>query len=325
MTAEELSRALVGNVGALVSPLVEGSHELDTAGLERLVTAQEASGATAFAVLGTAGEGHVLAPSTATAVLEAAVRAATVPVVCGVTGNSTQDALLRCRWAHEHGASAVLVTPPTYYRLGAATVEAFLSAVAADSPIPVVVDHMPGLAKVALAPDVLARLGRHANVAAVVDGSDDITATADLLTALPAGTPVLIARAPFLLAGLALGAAGLLSPAGGCAPEVVARLLRAWSAGDVDGARTAQAELSALSVVLHATRVPVSVNVKILLAHVGTLAAAVSPAPFGDLTTAERADLVSRAIAGDALRSLVSTTGAQRRHDAPAEVDRRGP
>ncbi len=323
MTTEELSRALVGNVGAVVSPLVEDSYELDTKGLQGLVAAQEAAGATAVSVLGTTGEGHLLAPSIADAVLEATVRAASVPVVAGVTGTTTQDVLRMCRWAHEHGASAVLVTPPTYYRLGAATVEAFFSSVIDGSPVPVLVDHMPGLAKVTIALPALARLGGHPNVAAIVDGSEDIAATADLIRAVPADTPVLIARAPLLLAGLALGAAGLLSPAGGCAPEVVASLLRAWSAGDVTGARQAQAELSALSVVLHTTRVPVSHNVKVLLAHVGALAAAVSPAPFGDLSAAERADLVSKAVALDALRSITRHAGTEKRDDCYADSARR--
>lgn len=312
MTAEDLRRALVGNVGAVVSPLVEGSDEIDTEGLQGLVAAQEGAGASAVAVLGTTGEGHVLTRSAAAAVLDTAVETAAVPVVCGVTGSSTPDALAMCRWAHEHGASAVLVTPPTYYRLGAKTVEAFFSAVSDRSPVPVVVDHMPGLAKVTLPAHALARLGRHANVAGIVDGSENIAATADVIRLLPGGTPVLIARAPLLLAGLALGAAGLLSPAGGCAPGVVVRLLHAWSAGDLEGAREAQGELSALSVVLHTTRVPVSVNVKILLAHVGALAAAESPAPYDDLTAAERANLISASVAAGALRSLVRTAGAEK-------------
>lgn len=307
VTAEELRQVLVGNVGALVTPLVAGdgaTFEVDTDGLERLVAVQEGSESSAVVVLGTTGEGHVLARSAAATVLDRAVQAASVPVICGVTGTSTADALNMCRWAHEHGASAVLVTPPTYYRLGAATVEAFFAAVMDKSPVPVLIDHMPGLAKVALAPSALARLADHANAAAVVDGSEDIGAIAELIRTRRVATPVLIARAPLLLPGLAVGAHGLLSPAGGCAPGVVAALLRRWSEGDVAAAREAQAELSALSFVLHTTRVPVSVNVKVLLAHAGLLAAAVSPAPFGDLTEAERAELVSTAMEADALRTL---------------------
>lgn len=304
MSTEELRRALAGNVGALVTPLAERTHQLDLEGLARLIAVQEECGSSAVVVLGSTGEGHVVPPSTAAEVLDTAVAAASVPVVCGVTGTSTDDALRMCRWAQEHGASAVLVTPPTYYRLGAATVEAFFAAVVDGSPIPVLIDHMPGLAKVTLSAEVLARLARHQNVVAIVDGNDDITAIADVIRAVPESL-VLIARAPMLLAGLALGARGLLSPAGGCAPGVVAALLRAWSTGDAAAARDAQSELSALSVVLHATRVPVSVNVKVLLTHAGILGAAVSPAPFGDLTDAERADLVSAAVAANAVRSLL--------------------
>lgn len=306
MTANEVERYLIGNVGALVTPLLPGAEQLDVDALAQLISAQEAAGSSAVAVLGTSGEGHVLAPETAAAVVDTAVKLSSVPVVCGVTGTSTRDALHACRWAQERGASAVLVTPPTYYRLGPDPVEAFFATILDGSPVPVLVDHMPGLAKSTLPPAALVRLAGHPNAVAVVDGGGDLAVTAEVAAGMPVTTPLLIARAPLLLAGLAVGARGLLSPAGGCAPAVVTTLLDAFATNDLTSALKAQRQLSALAAVLHSTPVSVSFNVKVLLAHVGVLTDAISPAPFGDLPEAQKARLIQAAADADTIHLLVA-------------------
>jgi 4-hydroxy-tetrahydrodipicolinate synthase len=162
------------------------------------------------------------------------------------------------------------------------------------SPIPVLVNYTPSASPATLRPEDLASLATHDNLLGVVEGAGDLANLAELV-ALVSPKPVLVSKAPLLLAGLSVGAGGVIGPAGGYAPELPIGVIEAWRAGDIDVARAAQQKLAKLAIVLHATRAPVSSNVKVLLAATGLIAEASSPAPFDDLDSSERAMLLATA------------------------------
>src|SRR5229473_1406476 len=105
---------------------------LDTEGLPRLVECALATGITGFTILGIAGEAHRLTDE---------VRGR-VPVAVGVSASGTHLATAFSRMAHEHGADALMVAPPTGLKNLDAVAE-YYRTVAAVTGLPIVLQDEP--------------------------------------------------------------------------------------------------------------------------------------------------------------------------------------
>src|SRR5258707_12327778 len=88
---------------------------LDTEGLPRLVECALATGITGFTILGIAGEAHRLTDEERLRVVETVVKEGRGrgPGAARVSASGTHLATALSRMAHEHGADALMVAPPT--------------------------------------------------------------------------------------------------------------------------------------------------------------------------------------------------------------------
>lgn len=144
-----------------------------------------------------------------TAVIGRVCRERGARFVVGVGAGDTRRALRELAAVGEWGADAALVTVPSFTRPGEAGVLAHFAALAAASPVPLLVYHVPQRTGQALTAGALRALAAIPGVAGVKYATGGIDAeTVDLLGDHPAGFEVPAGDDVFAPALFALGASG---------------------------------------------------------------------------------------------------------------------
>jgi 4-hydroxy-2-oxoglutarate aldolase len=208
-----------------------------------------AAGLDGLLVSGSTGEAPLLDPEEQRA-LVAATRQALPPgklLIVGTGAEATRQAIALSRAAGHEGAHAVVVRPPAYFGAVSppAAITAYFRAVADASPVPVLVYNMPKFTHVAIAPDVIAELSTHPNIAGVKDSSGDAENLAAYRRAAPQWV-VLSGSASMMVKALELGCDGAIVAVACFAPQRCVEVVQAFRAGDHARAATLQDALRPL-------------------------------------------------------------------------------
>lgn len=236
----------------LVTPFAaDGSVALDA--LAELADSVLAEGAAGLVALGTTGEPAALTEDERRAVVDtcAAVCAGRgAALVVGAGGGDTRAtaAALADLADRVPRAAAALVTVPAFVRPGEAGTVAHFRRLAEESPLPLVVYHIPYRTGQQLSAAALLDLAAVPGIAGVKYATGGIDqAAVELLAAAPAGFSVLAGEDAFLSGMLALGAAGGILASAHLATARFVDLAAAWAAGDVPRARALGHRLTALA------------------------------------------------------------------------------
>jgi len=173
----------------------------------------------------------------------------------GTGRESTQAAIKASKRAAEHGADAVLVRTPGFFK-SQMTNEVFVrhyTAVADASPVPVLLYNFTAVTGVNLLPAAVARLATHPNIVGMKESGGDIGQVADLVSSTPADFTVLAGSAATFYPALCVGAAGGILALGCAAPDACVRLFELTRAGRHDEAVALQRELVPLARLLGPT------------------------------------------------------------------------
>ncbi|KQV19099.1 MULTISPECIES: dihydrodipicolinate synthase family protein [unclassified Kitasatospora] len=194
----------------LVTPF-EADGTLAVEALAGLARQALADGAAGLAALGTTAEVATLDEAERRTVIEVCAKAAAeygATLTVGTGGNDTRRTVAAL--AELAGvADAALVTVPAFTRPGEAGALAHFEQLAAGSPVPLIVYHIPYRTGQALSAAALRRIGALPNVAGVKYAAGGIDQeTIALLADLPPDFAVLAGDDPFLAPLLALGATG---------------------------------------------------------------------------------------------------------------------
>jgi 4-hydroxy-2-oxoglutarate aldolase len=119
--------------------------------------------------------------------------------------------------------------------------------VADASPVPVLLYNFTTVTGLIMAPDTVAALSAHPNIAGIKDSNGDVGQVAAIVARTPADFPVLVGSAATLYPSLAVGAAGGIIAVANVVPEVCVRLYDLVRAGRFDEARTLQRRLTPLA------------------------------------------------------------------------------
>ncbi len=231
--------------------------EMDLAGLDQLARDVVAAGAAGLVALGTTGEPAVLEDAERRAVLDvcAAVRRDTgTTLVVGAGGSGTRrSAAALAELAAWPEVDAALVPVPAFVRPTEAGVVRHMAEVAARSPVPVIVYHVPHRTARPLGVAALRELAALPGVVGAKYAVPELDADAvTLLADPPAGFTVLAGDDVMATPLLALGAAGgILASAHLCTGRWV-EMVDAWRAGDAHRARGLGAPLAPLAAALFA-------------------------------------------------------------------------
>jgi 4-hydroxy-2-oxoglutarate aldolase len=204
-----VSLTLKGVLGPLVTTFQE-SGELDRTGFEENIRAHLDAGMSGVVVTGSTGEAALLDEKERGSLVEVARHV--VPsdrrLIVGTGAESTRVTQRLTRIAAERGADAVLVVAPHYYGQKAVALRDHYTAVADQSPVPVILYSIPKYMHFALPPQLVAELARHENIIGIKDSSGDLELLAGYLKAQGEKFTVLTGNGSTFRRALELGARG---------------------------------------------------------------------------------------------------------------------
>ncbi|MEZ4415351.1 MAG: dihydrodipicolinate synthase family protein [Gemmatimonadota bacterium] len=235
------------------SPFDPVSGDLDVVGLRANVRRWSGTGVKGIVIGGSTGEAMLLDDEERLAALDATagVLPDGVLLVAGTGAESTRRTVRLTREAAAHGAHAVLVQPPAFYK-GAMTPEALLihyTAVAEASPVPVIIYQVPlRLSTLDLPTGLVAELSKHPNVIGIKDSRGQLDLVGDLVSQTVTGFQVLVGSGAHLYASLEVGAVGGILGVANLAPRESAAICAAFARGDHAEAGRIQKEVGPVHV-----------------------------------------------------------------------------
>jgi 4-hydroxy-tetrahydrodipicolinate synthase len=231
-----------GAMTAIVTPFLHGQVDADR--LRQQVEFQIAGGISALVAVGTTGESPTLDFDEHFHVIELTVKyaAGKVPVIAGVGGNSTAEALKLHEYAKAVGAAAGLSVNPYYNKPTQEGMYCHFMTLADKVPeLPIVLYNIPGRTGVNMTPVTVARLHKSGHFPCIKEAAgscDQVTEIRNLCDiAIVSGDDSL--TLPFM----SVGASGVISVLSNVVPDQVSELVRLALAGDWHGARTLHAKL----------------------------------------------------------------------------------
>ena len=204
-----------------------------------------------FVILGSNGEAVLLDEDESDSIIAAAREAVPSgrPLIIGTGRESTRATMRAVRRAADLGADFALVRTPGFYK-NQMTTDAFVrhyTAVADESPVPVLLYNFTALTGVNLLPAAVARLAAHPNIVGMKESGGDIAQIADLVAGTPREFAVLAGSTSTFYAALCVGCAGGILALAGVLPEACVRLFELAKAGRHAEARTLQERLMPLT------------------------------------------------------------------------------
>jgi 4-hydroxy-tetrahydrodipicolinate synthase len=241
---------LTGVYVPLITPFdATGGVALDA--LEALTHEVLDAGAAGVVALGTTAEPAALSGAEQLAVVEVTSRVCrerSAPLIVGADSCAALDTLRR----RPEVVAALSLVPP-FTRPGEAGVLAYFAELAAASPVPLVVYHVPYRTGQHLSADALRRLADVPGVVGIKYAVGGIDAeTVALLSDPPNRFAVLGGDDTFISPLLALGAHGGILASAHAATAQFVELVDTWRTGDVARARSLGHRLSVLSTALFA-------------------------------------------------------------------------
>lgn len=169
-----------------------------------------------------------------------------LPLVVGISAESTRAVVAEAKALAAEGAEYALVSPPAYFGslLSAAALADHYQRAADESPIPVIVYHIPKNTHVVLDPGLMAEIVRHPNIIGLKDSSGDMKRFAEYSETCDKRCRLLIGSGALLYTALELGAVGAIIGIGQFAARACAELMEAFRAGDATRAGTIQQRLT---------------------------------------------------------------------------------
>jgi len=236
---------LTGVFVPLITPF-DAAGEVALEALDGLVHEVLDDGVAGVVALGTTAEPASLTDRERAAVIEVVAPVCRERRAHLMVGAGTVPAV-RALGARPEITAALSLVPP-FVRPGEAGVVAHFRALAAASPVPLVVYHVPYRTGQDLSPDTVRRLAEVPNVIGVKYATGRIDAdTVALLNDLPDGFAVLGGDDVVLSPLLALGARGGILASAHLATAQFVQLVDAWRADDARRARALGRRLAALS------------------------------------------------------------------------------
>ncbi len=166
--------------------------------------------------------------------------------IVGTGRESTQATVRATKRAAEHGADAVLVRTPGFFK-NQMTTEAFVrhyTAIADASPVPVLLYNFTAVTGVNLLPAAAERLASHPNIIGMKESGGDVAHMAELVAVTPPSFSVLAGSAVTFYPMLCAGAVGGILALGAVLPDQCVQLFELVKAGRHEEARALQRRIA---------------------------------------------------------------------------------
>ncbi len=259
---------LAGAMTAMVTPFRDG--RIDEARLISQINRQIDLGIDGLVPVGTTGESPTLDLVEHHRVIELTVRtvAGRVPVIAGVGGNATTEAMDLHRFAKSVGADAGLSVNPYYNKPTQEGLYRHFMTLADGVDLPIMLYNIPGRSAVALTPPTVARLAKHPNIVAIKEatGSMDIASEIRSLCDID----ILCGDDSLTLPLMSLGAVGVVSVLSNLIPDRIKSLVTLVAAGRRDDAAALHVRLFPLMRAMFLDGNPVGIKHALKIAGLDT-------------------------------------------------------
>lgn len=207
-----------------------------------------------------------------------------VKVIANVGCPSTFETLTLARTVDGIGLHGLAVITPYFIACTQDGLIRHFSTVADAVTTPVYLYDIPARTQNHIAPDTLHRLAQHDNIAGLKDSGGSQESVLEYLSATQDNDGFEIYCAPdhLVLWGLQEGCAGVVSGLGNVAPEILARILSGFNAGEMDKAQDAQNTFGALRADLYALGFPPAMVKRALFQNDPTVGLSRQPALLPD-------------------------------------------
>lgn len=250
-----------GSIVALITPMDE-QGEVDYDGLERLITFHLSEKTDALLVLGTTGESSTLSSEEEEEILRFTVEKVNgkVPVIAGAGTNATKKTIERVNRFAELGADQVLVITPYYNKTSDAGLLAHFTAIADQSPIPIILYNVPSRTGMTIPIQVLERLAKHPKIIGIKEASGDISYVMAVARLLNETFVLYSGNDDMILPVLSVGGSGVISVWANIKPKQVHDLVSAFNNGNIEKAQAIQLDALPLIHALFSETNPIPVK-----------------------------------------------------------------
>ena len=224
---------------ALVTPFTQ-EGEVDYTALSRLIDYQLANGADFLCILATTGETPTLTAEEKAKIKQMVIEKAgdKVPVLMGCGGNNTAEVVRELKEADFAGIDGILSVCPYYNKPSQEGLYQHFKAIAAGSPLPVVLYNVPGRTGVNLKAETTVRLAKDCpNIVAIKEASGSLEQVDEIIKNKPDSFDVISGDDALTFPMIACGAAGVISVIGNALPKEFSRMIRLEMKGEIDAAR----------------------------------------------------------------------------------------
>lgn len=230
---------LQGTGVALITPFTY-TKEVDYPALQKVIDFVISNGVNYLVTLGTTGETATLTEAEKIAIIEFTVKAAAgrVPVVAGIGGNNTQEVIDNIKTYPLQGITAILSASPYYNKPSQQGIYEHYKAIAAASPLPIILYNVPGRTASNISAATTLQLAQLPNIAGIKEASGNMVQCMHILRDKPADFLVVSGDDHLTLPLIACGMQGVISVTANCFPRDFCAMVQHALNGDFAAART---------------------------------------------------------------------------------------
>jgi 4-hydroxy-tetrahydrodipicolinate synthase len=250
-----------GSMTALATPFRNG--KLDEEAYRALIERQVAGGTSVILPIGTTGEAVTMTADERAQAVRVAVEAAKgrVPVVAGAGSNSTAETVESVGRVRELGAAGALIVTPYYNKPTQSGLLQHYRAIAKAHPgFPLIAYNVPGRTGVDLLAETVMWLCDIPEVVALKEATGSMARAVDLLEKCGDRITLLSGDDFTVLPFISCGGRGVVSVSSNVAPRMMADLVAAARAGELEKARELQVRMNALHKLLFVESNPIPVK-----------------------------------------------------------------
>jgi 4-hydroxy-tetrahydrodipicolinate synthase len=249
-----------GCIVALVTPMK--NNHIDLERFEALVKFHLDAGTHGLVIAGTTGESGTLSQAEKAQLVKKALQVVNnrIPVIAGISANSTSDAIDAAKQMMSLGVDGLLVMTPAYIKPTQEGLYRHFSQLAHAIPLPIILYNVPSRTAVDLLPETVARLAEISNIVGIKEATGQMARLQQLLRLCDQRIDILSGDDVTCATWLVAGAQGVISVTANVVPTEMAKMCENALDGDHAACLHIQQKLSPLHQMLFVETNPIPVK-----------------------------------------------------------------
>lgn len=242
-----------GIVPPMITPLLD-EDTLDRKGVEKLIEHLISGGVHGLFILGTTGEAPSLKHSLRIELIQRVCEQVDgrIPVLVGLMDTSYKESVYLADQAKELGAQAVVLAPPSFYKIDQDQLINLVDQMLNDISLPLYLYNNPGVTQASFGPDTVGKLLSREGVSGIKDSSGDMIYYQRLKEyTQQTDTALFMGPEELLMESLIMGGDGGVPGGANIFPALYIDMYEAVTSGDLEKARDLQREVMQISKIVY--------------------------------------------------------------------------